>query len=154
MIYYNSVSLEYHGIWDSSVCIVTSCGLDGGILIPGRSKKFSFSPQCPDWLWGPCSLLCNEYWRFFPVEGDGGVKLSRRETTYSLPLVLRSGMVAIYCNRPWRPIELWDVEAPTFSRQSGQRWQGSCQPDAPATLYLQENSWYSFLLEGESTPGL
>jgi hypothetical protein len=23
----------------------------------------------------------------------------------------------------------------------------------PATLYLQEDSWYSFLLEAESTPG-
>jgi hypothetical protein len=28
-----------------------------------------------------------------------------------------------------------------------------CQPNAPATLYPQEDSWYSFLLEDESTPG-
>jgi hypothetical protein len=27
------------------------------------------------------------------------------------------------CNRPWRPIRLWDVEAPTFSRQSAHRWR-------------------------------
>jgi hypothetical protein len=27
------------------------------------------------------------------------------------------------CNRPWRPIGLWDVEAPTFSRQSAHRWR-------------------------------
>jgi hypothetical protein len=57
------------------------------------------------------------------------------------------------CNRPWRPIGLWDVEAPTFSRQSAHRWRWGCQPHAPATLYSQEDSWYSFLLEAESTPG-
>jgi hypothetical protein len=27
------------------------------------------------------------------------------------------------------------------------------QPYAPAALYPQEDSWYSFLLEAESTPG-
>jgi hypothetical protein len=27
-----------------------------------------------------------------------------------------------------------------------------CQPYAPAALYPQEDSWYSFLLEAESTP--
>jgi hypothetical protein len=27
------------------------------------------------------------------------------------------------CNRPWRPIGLWDVEAPTFFRQSAHRWR-------------------------------
>jgi hypothetical protein len=27
------------------------------------------------------------------------------------------------CNRPWRPIELWDVDAPTFSRQSAHWWR-------------------------------
>jgi hypothetical protein len=53
----------------------------------------------------------------------------------------------------WRPIALWDVEAPTSSRQSAHRWRWGCQPYAPAALYLQEDSWYSFLLEAESTPG-
>jgi hypothetical protein len=43
-----------------------------------------------------------------------------------------------------------DVEAPTFSRQLAQR---GCQPYAPATFYLHEYTWYSFLLEAESTPG-
>jgi hypothetical protein len=32
-------------------------------------------------------------------------------------------------------------------------WQQGCQPNAPAAFYPQENSWYSFLLEAESTPG-
>jgi hypothetical protein len=57
------------------------------------------------------------------------------------------------CNRPWRPIGLWDVEAPTFSRQSAHRWWWGRQPHAPAALYPQEDSWYSFLLEAELTPG-
>jgi hypothetical protein len=55
-------------------------------------------------------------------------------------------------NRPWRPIGFWDVEAPTFSRQSAHRWRW-CQAYALAALYPQEDSWYSFLLEAESTPG-
>jgi hypothetical protein len=40
------------------------------------------------------------------------------------------------CSRTWRPIELWDVEAPTFYRQSAHRWR-RCQPYAPA------HPWYS-----------
>jgi hypothetical protein len=39
------------------------------------------------------------------------------------------------CNRPWRPIWLWDVEAPIFSRQSAHRWQWGCQLYAPAAIY-------------------
>jgi hypothetical protein len=38
-------------------------------------------------------------------------------------------------NRPWRPIGLWDVEAPKFSRQSTQRWRKDCQPYASVVLY-------------------
>jgi hypothetical protein len=48
------------------------------------------------------------------------------------------GTVARYsypCNRQWRPIGLWDVEAPTFSRQSAHRWRWGCQPYVPAALY-------------------
>jgi hypothetical protein len=55
------------------------------------------------------------------------------------------------CNRPWRPLGLWDVEAPIFSRQSAHRWWG-CQTYALAAPYPQEDFWYSFLLEAESTP--
>jgi hypothetical protein len=39
------------------------------------------------------------------------------------------------CNKPWRPIGLWDVEAPTFPRQSAKRWRWSCQPYVLAALY-------------------
>jgi hypothetical protein len=45
-------------------------------------------------------------------------------------------------NRPWRPIGLWDIKAPTFSRQSAHRWRWGCQPHSSATLYPQEESWY------------
>jgi hypothetical protein len=61
--------------------------------------------------------------------------------------------VKLPCNRPWRSIGLWDVEAPTFSRQSDHRWRWGYQPYAPAAVYLQEDSWYSFLLEAQPTPG-
>jgi hypothetical protein len=43
---------------------------------------------------------------------------------------------------------LWDVEAPTFSRQSAHRWQWGCQPYAPAALYPDEDFWHAFLLRG------
>jgi hypothetical protein len=58
-----------------------------------------------------------------------------------------------FYNRPWKPIGLWDVEAPTFYRQWTYRWQWGCQPYAPGAFYPQEVSWYSFLLEAESTQG-
>jgi hypothetical protein len=35
------------------------------------------------------------------------------------------------CNKPWRSIVLWDVEAPTFSRHSAHRWRWGCEPYAP-----------------------
>jgi hypothetical protein len=46
-------------------------------------------------------------------------------------------------------LRLREVGAPTFSdiRQG-------CQPYAPAAFYPHEDSWYWFLLEAESTPGL
>jgi hypothetical protein len=39
------------------------------------------------------------------------------------------------CNRPWTPTGLWDVETPTFSKQSARRWRWGCQPYAPVALY-------------------
>jgi hypothetical protein len=52
--------LPSSGVWklhndsenrDSSVGIAMDCGLDGRGLIPGRDKKFFFTPQRPDRLW-------------------------------------------------------------------------------------------------------
>jgi hypothetical protein len=42
------------------------------------------------------------------------------------------------CNRPWRPVGLWDVEDPTMSTQSAHRGRRGCQPYAPAALYSPE----------------
>jgi hypothetical protein len=38
-------------------------------------------------------------------------------------------------NRLWRPIRLWDIEDPTFSRQLAHVWQWGCQLYALITLY-------------------
>jgi hypothetical protein len=46
--------------------------------------------------------------------------------------------VKLSCNRPWRPIGLWDVKDPTLSRQSAHRWWQGCHPYAPAALYSLE----------------
>jgi hypothetical protein len=60
-------------------------------------------------------------------------------------------------NRPWTPIEVYDVEDATLSRQSAHRSRQDCQSYGPAALYSPETLffrfWYSFLLEAERTPG-
>jgi hypothetical protein len=38
-------------------------------------------------------------------------------------------------NRPWRPMWLWNVQAPIFSIQSAHRWRWSCQSYTLAVLY-------------------
>jgi hypothetical protein len=58
------------------------------------------------------------------------------------------------CNRPWRPIWLWDVEAPTCSLHSRLTDGGKVVSLTRHPPFIpQEDSWYSFLLEAESTPG-
>jgi hypothetical protein len=37
----------------------------------------------------------------------------------------------------WRPIGLWDVEAPTFSRQSAHRCRWGCQHHAPVLISVK-----------------
>jgi hypothetical protein len=57
----------------------------------GMDKRFFSSPQHPDWLWSPPSLLSNGYWGLYPQEESSrGVKL-----TTNLHLVLRSRMVEV-----------------------------------------------------------
>jgi hypothetical protein len=42
------------------------------------------------------------------------------------------------CNRSWRSIGVWDIEAPTSSTQSAHRRRWGCQPYAPVGLYPSE----------------
>jgi hypothetical protein len=50
---------------DSSVSIATGYGLDIWGSIPARGKKFVSTPQNPELLWGPPSLLSNVFQRYF-----------------------------------------------------------------------------------------
>jgi hypothetical protein len=58
-------------------------------------------------------------------------------------------------------VPLQAVEALRVSRgwgshifwHSAHKWLQGCHPYAPAAFYPQEDSWYSYLLEAESTPG-
>jgi hypothetical protein len=53
---------------------------------------------------------------------------------------LRFKIIKLSLYRPWRPIGLRNVEAPTFSRQS---------PPPPAA---REETWYSFLSDADWRP--
>jgi hypothetical protein len=63
----------------SSVDIVTDYGLDSWGLISGRGKRLFSSPQRPELLSGPTSLLSNGYQGLF----SPGVKRSGREGDHS-----------------------------------------------------------------------
>jgi hypothetical protein len=51
-------------------------------------------------------------------------------------------------NRPWRPIGLWDVEAPTLFRQSAHISEVISLTHQLATLYGQEISWVLISVRG------
>jgi hypothetical protein len=71
----------------------------------------------------------------------------------------RNRWTVLVCKGKVIPVQT--VEALTVVRGSGthifrhsaHRWQQGCQPYTLAAFYPQENFWYSFLLEAESTPG-
>jgi len=48
----------------------TGCTIRGSN--PDGGKRFFTSPNLPDWLWGPASLLLNEYTVPFPEERRPG----------------------------------------------------------------------------------
>jgi hypothetical protein len=70
------------------------------------------------------------------------------------PVRVKVKNVKLPCNRPWRPVGLWHIDAPPFSLEnrltdggkvvSLTRWR-------PFTT--TGRFWCSFLLEAESTPG-
>jgi hypothetical protein len=80
----------------SSVIIVTGHRLNGWSSISGTGKIFFSSPRRPNRLWGPPSLLCNEYLNLFPRKG---VKRPGYEADH-LYVVPRSRMVDLYFHSP------------------------------------------------------
>jgi hypothetical protein len=75
------------------------------------------------------------------------------EHKYVKDIGLELGAEDYSCKRLWRPVGLWDVDAPIFPRKSDHTRQRDCPPFVPAALYPQEDSWYPFLLEAEPIPG-
>jgi hypothetical protein len=66
--------------------------------------------------------------------------------------VMRENMMSLLTNQSMIH-DQWAIKAPIFTRHSAHRWRWGCQPYVLVTLYPQEDSWYSFLLEAESTQG-
>jgi hypothetical protein len=68
-------------------------------------------------------------------------------------IICKKTKVKLSLYRSWKPLGLWEVEAPTFSdiqlTDSGKVVSPMRQP----LFTPQEDSWYSFLLEAELTPG-
>jgi hypothetical protein len=54
-------------------------------------------------------------------------------------------------NRSWRPIGLWDVEAPIFSTQSAYRWRR--QPFTPRKISGTHFCWRLSRLQGHNSAG-
>jgi hypothetical protein len=63
----------------SSMGTATGYGLDGRGSIPGRVKRRFSTPQYPDRLWSPPSILSNGYWGVL----SPGVKQLGREADHS-----------------------------------------------------------------------
>jgi hypothetical protein len=105
--------------------------------------------------WKQCSCLSTWRQNTQNVFRNNFFKLV--ETTISFPTSQNRVKVkrqSYPCTRPWRPIGLWVVDAPTFSEHSANTFsehsvntcRGGCQPHIPAALSPQEDSWYSFVL--------
>jgi hypothetical protein len=114
---------------------------------------------CHSWSSYVANICCmpilaygTKTWLWTTVDVSGVTAAKMRVLRGDAEVIIWTVKVKNYpCNRPWRRIYLWDFEAPTFSRQSAQRWR--CQPYPPVTLYPQEDFLYSFLLEALSTSG-
>jgi hypothetical protein len=92
------MSYEYFVSYLSSVSIATGYGLVGRGSIPGRGKRLVSTPQRPDRLWGPPSLLYNVYLGPF----QGGLSGRGMKLTTHLRLTPRSRMVELYFHSPTR----------------------------------------------------
>ena len=95
---------------DSSVGIATGYGLDGlGIESRWGGEIFS---TCPDWSWGPPSLLYNVY-RVFP----GGKERSGRDADPSPPFsAFGHERVELYLYSAYGPYGLYRASVPVQGR--------------------------------------
>jgi hypothetical protein len=85
-IFKNVVNSTQYRSRETSVCIGTGYGLLGRGLIPGKENRLFSTPQRPDWLWGPPTLLFNGYL-------GGGGRVAGAWSWPHLDLVQRSRMV-------------------------------------------------------------
>jgi hypothetical protein len=46
------------------------------------------------------------------------------------------------CNKPWKPVGLWDVEVPTFSRISSHKWRYFLSLTRRPPFTTREDLWY------------
>jgi hypothetical protein len=113
------------------------------------------------WI-GTLALLIERFRAFLlSSQASTGICWNRPRPMLSFRFQINNLFFLYPCYRPWRPLGLREVEASTLLRQTAKRWWQGCQPYAPAALYppglllffFFYDSWYSFLLEAESTPG-
>jgi hypothetical protein len=105
--------------------------------------------QCYFWLQSHQTQVCFLEGRQFPTLSTGdfltrnkggknivynGLQLQWGKTFITREVKSKSWSCP--CNGLWWPVRLWDVEAPTFSRQSAHRWQWGCQRYAPTSHTL------------------
>ena len=82
--------------------------------IPDMFKRFFSTPKCPDWLWSPPSLLCNNKCTFPKERSSQHVMLTthlcqvpRLRTSRTVPplppyaFVACTGTLVLYCNIVW-----------------------------------------------------
>jgi hypothetical protein len=113
-----------------------SCQLHDPTALP--RERFPSTHWTGGWL-GPRARLDDAEKRKFLTQPGLEPRILRRPARSQSLDRLR-----YLCNSPWRPIELWDVDASTFSTQSANRWRWGCQPYAPAGRPLP--SWRFLVL--------
>jgi hypothetical protein len=116
--------------------------LNGVVLITQRIILLRLTPKADiriGWqvsrLASCCSGPCPDarrIWKGFGWNVEFTLNMRWRETHPHLPEIWTRHIKSYPCNRSWWPIGLWDVEAPTSSRQSFHSWRWSRQPYAPA----------------------
>jgi hypothetical protein len=90
--------------------------------------------------WGSSGLCVEYHVSSFSVRRSW-LMVERTQHNNSCLIITKSlrltwNYLKIYpCNRPWRPIGLWEFRAHIFSRQSPHRWRWGCKPYAPTAFY-------------------